>query len=81
MKEVHNLVFYVLPHNPLKGRRPSAVFVSKLTVFHYPKIPLAVQITERLQGHDILQIELCKEVYVVVAVILPINLTSLMLGL
>ena len=77
MKEVHNLVMYVLPYNT----RPSAVFVSKLTVFHYPKIPLAVQITERLQGHDILQIELCKEVYVVVAAILSTNLTHLMLGL
>ena len=81
MKEVHNLVLYVLPYNPLEGERPSAVFVSKLTVFHYPKIPLAVQITERLQGHDILQIELCKEVYVVVAAILSTNLTHLMVGL
>ena len=81
MKEVHNLVLYVLPYNPLEGERLSAVFVSKLTVFHYPKIPLVVQITERLQGHDILQIELCKEVYVVVAAILSTNLTHLMLGL
>ena len=81
MKEVHNLVLYVLRYNPLEGERPSAVFVSKLTVFHYPNIPLAVQITERLQGHDILQIELCKEVCVVVAAILSTNLTHLMLGL